>query len=68
MQNAFKSTEWKLTWLHQTFKIEIQKGGPNNSDFLQHWFAQKLDPHSLTWRNYRTLRKALSKNAECIII
>ena len=22
----------------ETFKIEMQKGGPNNSDILQNWF------------------------------
>ena len=26
----------------KTFKIEIQKGGPNNSDFLQNWLPQEI--------------------------
>ena len=33
MQNALKSNEQQSIWVHKTFKIEIQKGGPNNSDF-----------------------------------
>ena len=38
MQNALKSNEWSRIWVQKTFKIEIKKGGPNNSDFLQNWF------------------------------
>ena len=60
MQNAMKSNDEK------TFKIEIQKGGPNNSDFLQNWFPQKLGPSSLIWRNFKTLRLALMNHEECI--
>ena len=26
----------------EKLKIEIQKGGPNNSDFLQNWFPQEI--------------------------
>ena len=26
----------------KTFEIEIQKGRPNNSDFLQNWFPQEI--------------------------
>ena len=42
MQNALKSNEWRWIWVHKTFKIEIQKGGPNNSDFLQNWFPPEI--------------------------
>ena len=38
MQNALKSNEWQTILLHKTFKIEIQNGGTNNSEFLQNWF------------------------------
>ena len=38
IQNALKSKEWEKIWDNKTFKIEIQKAGPNNSDFLQNWF------------------------------
>ena len=26
----------------KTFKIEMQKGVPNNSDFLQNWFSPEM--------------------------
>ena len=35
MQNALKSKAWWWIWVHKTFKTEIHKGGPNNSDFLK---------------------------------
>ena len=35
MHSGLKSNEWQRIWVRKTFKIEIQKGGPNNSDFLQ---------------------------------
>ena len=42
MQNALKSNEWRWIWVYKTFKIEIQKGGPNNSDILQNWFPPEI--------------------------
>ena len=42
MQNALKSNEWRWIWVYKTFKTEIQKGGPNNSDFLQNWFPPEI--------------------------
>ena len=42
MQNPLKSNEWRRIWVYKTFKIEIQKGGPNNSDFLQNWFPPEI--------------------------
>ena len=42
MQNPLKSKEWRWIFLDKTFKIEIQKGGPNNSDFLLNWFPQEI--------------------------
>ena len=42
MQNTLKCNErWRI-WVHRTFKIEIQKGGPNNSDILQNWFPPEI--------------------------
>ena len=29
-------------WVRKTFKIEIQKGRQNNSDFLQNWFPPEI--------------------------
>ena len=42
IQNGLKSNEWQRIWVHKTFKIEIKKGGPNNSDFLQNWVSKKI--------------------------
>ena len=42
MQNALKCNEWPWIWVHKTFKIEIQKGRPKNSDFLQNWFPAEI--------------------------
>ena len=42
MQNALKSNEWQRIWVCKTFKIEIQKGGPNNSDFLENWLHPEI--------------------------
>ena len=42
MQNALKSSEWRRIWPYKTFKIQIQKEGPNNSDFLQNWFPPEI--------------------------
>ena len=42
MQNALKSNKWRKIWVHNTFNIEIQKGGRNNSDFLQNWFPPEI--------------------------
>ena len=64
MQNALNSNESRWIWLHKNFKIQIQKGGPNNSDILQNWFPKKLGPHSLIWRKFMTLTKLLLNHAE----
>ena len=44
MQNALKSSEWRRIWPCKTLKIQTEKRGPNNLDFLQIGFAQKLGP------------------------
>ena len=38
MQNALRSNEWRWIWVHKTFKISLENGGPHNSHFLQNWF------------------------------
>ena len=45
MQGALKFNEWKRIWVQKTFKNEIQKGGPNYSDFLQNWFPPQIKSH-----------------------
>ena len=42
MQNTLKCDEPGRIWVHRTFKIEIQKGGPNNSDIQQNWFPPEI--------------------------
>ena len=42
MQNALNSNESRWIWLHKNFKIQIQKGGLNNSDILQNWFSKQI--------------------------
>ena len=42
MQKSVKSNERQRIWVNRTFKIEIQKGGPNNSDILQIWFHPEI--------------------------
>ena len=46
IKNALKSNEQKKIWAHKTFKIEIQKTRPNNSDFSQNQFHPEImSPH-----------------------
>ena len=44
MQNSLKSNEWQWIWVHKTFKIQIQKWRPNNSDFLKNLFLREIRP------------------------
>ena len=57
MQNALKSNEWQKIWVHKTFKIEIQMGGPNNSDFLQNWFPPEIrSPIFNLWKFQKSVK------------
>ena len=42
MHNALQSNELQIISPYKTFKIEIQNGGPNNSDILQNWLPQEI--------------------------
>ena len=42
MGNALKSNEGRKILVQKTFKIELQKEGPNSSDFLQNWFPPEI--------------------------
>ena len=62
MHNALKSNEWRTIWARKTFKIEMQKGGPNNSDFLQNWFPPEIrspPPPLFNLYNFKTLKNLL---------
>ena len=59
MHNALKSNEGRRISVRKSFKIEIEKRGPNNG------CPKKLDPLSLICRDFKTLRTALLNHAEC---
>ena len=66
MQNGLKSNEWRRISFKRIFKIEKQKGGPNNSDILQNWFPPEVISRILIYTNLKTLRKVLLNHAEDI--
>ena len=42
MQKSLKNIESRSICVHRTFKTEVQKGEPNNSDILQNWFPPEI--------------------------
>ena len=62
MRNPLKSNEWWRIWVHKTFKIEIQKGGPNNSDFLQNWFPQEIRSPLFDLQKFQHYAKSTSES------
>ena len=66
MQNALKSNEWWRIWVHKSFKIEIQKGEPNNSDIQHNWLPPQVRYPSPICRNFKALQKVLLNHAERI--
>ena len=58
MQIALKSNEWRRIWACKTFKIEIQKGGPNISDFLQNWFQQEIRSPRFNFKKFQDSEKS----------
>ena len=42
MQKWLICNEWQKIWVHRTFKIQIQKGEPNNSDIMHNWFTPEI--------------------------
>ena len=48
--------------VHKTFKIEIQKGGPNNSDFLQNWFPQEIRSPLFDLQKFQHYAKSTSES------
>ena len=47
-------------WVRKTFKSEIQKGGKNNTDFLQNWFPPDRSPLF----NLKKFQETLKSTAE----
>ena len=68
MQNALTSNEWQKICILKTFKIEIQNGGPNNSDILQNWLPPLIRFPLFNLYNFATLRKVLLSHTEYIEI
>ena len=70
MQNALKANEWRRISVIETFEIERQNGGLNNSAVLQNWFIPEFRSPSLqfveisnVWKRYsRMMHNALKSN------
>ena len=62
MQNALKSNEWLWNWLVRTSKIEIQKMGQNNSDFLQNWFHPEIRSPLFNLQKFEDSEKSTPKS------
>ena len=50
IQSTWKSNEWRRIWLFGSFKIEIQKRGPNNSIVLQKCLVPPKKSSPLDWK------------------
>ena len=59
MQNTLKCNECRRIWVQKTFKIEIQKGGPNNSDILQNWFPTEISSPLFNLRKFQDSEESL---------
>ena len=68
IQNALESNEWRRIWVLESFKSEIRKEGPDNSDFLQNLFSPETRSPSLICRNLKTVRKVLVNHLQSIEI
>ena len=42
MQKELKFIELERFWFHKIFKIEKEKGRPNNSDYLPKWLPPEI--------------------------
>ena len=65
MQNVLKSNEWERILLHKTFKIQIQKGGQNNSNFLQNWLPPENGSPLFNLQKFQDSVKVLPDHVEC---
>ena len=62
MQNVLKSNKWRWILVHKTFKTEIQKGGPNNLDFLQNWFPQEIRSPLFNLQKFKDSAKSTAES------
>ena len=57
MQHALKSDELQRRWVNKTFKIEIQKGVPNNSFFLQNCIPLEIRGDLFSLKKFQKTEK-----------
>ena len=62
MENALKCNEWWWIWVYKTFKVQIQKGGPNNWDFLQNCFPPEIRSPLLNLKKFQYSEKNTTKS------
>ena len=62
MQNAFIYNEWRSNLVNKTFKTELQKGGPNNSDILQNWFPTEIKSPSFNLQKFQGSEKSTNES------
>ena len=63
MQNALRSNEWRWIRVHKTVKIQIEKGRPNNSDFLQNWFPPEIKSPLFNLKKFQDSEKSTAESS-----
>ena len=66
MENVWKYNEGPRLWFHKTFKMQMQKGGPNNSDFLQNLFPPEIRSPVVSLQKFQKSEKMFLNQEECI--
>ena len=61
MQNTLKCNEQERVWVWKTFKIEIQKWGPNNLNILQNWFPPEIRCPLFNLYKFENLERSTSE-------
>ena len=62
MQKWLKSNEWCRIWVHRTYKIVIQKGGPNHSDILKNWFPPEIRSHFFNMKIFENPERSIPES------
>ena len=53
-----KSNEWKRIFVPEIFKIEMQNGGSNSSDFLQNWSRPEIRSLLFNLKKFQDFEKS----------
>ena len=64
MQNELKSNEWQRILVYKAFRIEIQKGAPNNWDFLQNRFTAGITSPLFNVEKYQDFEKSTPESCK----